>query len=546
MTESSQPPARAGWKEYAAAGLHPLLFASYPFVSVYAQNAREVHLKVFAPPLVLAWVCVLTIEAALFAVARRPAKVGFALSAAVLSFFFFGRIFAGYEAELGAETRLLAWGGTTVVLMVLIGAASGVGESVSRVLNRVALVLVMLPLIVEGRTIWDVVRHRDAGVEAPGIEIAAGGAGERPDIYVIFLDEYGREDVLREIYGHDNRPFLDALRERGFAVADGSYSNYGYTNAVVSALLNFNYVQEILDPPYYVNRVMQTVANSAVFELLGRLGYRILTIPPGTSDFDQHLRQHRYEPRGGGGSLGRMLLTDYTELIVEMTPLRDLRELFRRRDVGESPEAQRVRRNLGALEEIAALPEPTLAYVHVMAPHRPFVFHADGSGRREAVKVPNREWSGGERAEFRRLYAEEVSGLNHLVLAAIDELLEASAEPPIIVLMGDHGPRPDGYMNLFEPYELKRKFEAGEINLDEWLGILMAVYLPGDEDAIYPTISPVNVFRVILSRRFGADLPLLEDRIFFTIPFQLRFEFTEIKDLAGEARRGEGTADGQD
>src|SRR5207253_1118682 len=34
----------------------------------------------------------------------------------------------------------------------------------------------------------------------------------RPDIYYIVLDSYGRGDVLKEIYGYDNTPFLEGLR----------------------------------------------------------------------------------------------------------------------------------------------------------------------------------------------------------------------------------------------------------------------------------------------------------------------------------------------
>ena len=36
-----------------------------------------------------------------------------------------------------------------------------------------------------------------------------------PDIYYVILDGYARGDVLEQYYGHDNAPFLDALREAG-------------------------------------------------------------------------------------------------------------------------------------------------------------------------------------------------------------------------------------------------------------------------------------------------------------------------------------------
>lgn len=41
--------------------------------------------------------------------------------------------------------------------------------------------------------------------------------------------------------------------------------------------------------------------------------------------------------------------------------------------------------------------------------------------------------------------------------------------------------------------------------------ILNAYYLPRGARALYPAISPVNTFRVVLNESFGAELPLLED-----------------------------------
>lgn len=78
----------------------------------------------------------------------------------------------------------------------------------------------------------------------------------------------------------------------------------------------------------------------------------------------------------------------------------------------------------------------------------------------------------------------------------IDAILAKSSVPPIIVLQGDHAPQ-----LLTEGYN-KHK-------------ILNAYYLPdGNVDWLYPTITPVNTFRVILDEYFGEELPLLPDNIY--------------------------------
>jgi hypothetical protein len=82
----------------------------------------------------------------------------------------------------------------------------------------------------------------------------------------------------------------------------------------------------------------------------------------------------------------------------------------------------------------------------------------------------------------------------------IDTLIESADVPPVIIVQGDHGPLPD----LTE-------------NPAERLPILNAYYLPDVPmaDVLYPSISPVNSFRVVLSSYFEQNLPLLEDRSYF-------------------------------
>ena len=68
----------------------------------------------------------------------------------------------------------------------------------------------------------------------------------QPDIYYIVLDAHGREDILRERYGLDTVPLIEALRRRGFYVADEATSNYGWTHLSLAATLNLTYLDEYI------------------------------------------------------------------------------------------------------------------------------------------------------------------------------------------------------------------------------------------------------------------------------------------------------------
>ena len=63
--------------------------------------------------------------------------------------------------------------------------------------------------------------------------------GNRPDIYYIILDAYGRHDALGEF---DNTDFLKELESRGFFVATNATSNYKYSIQSLASSLNLAYL----------------------------------------------------------------------------------------------------------------------------------------------------------------------------------------------------------------------------------------------------------------------------------------------------------------
>ena len=67
----------------------------------------------------------------------------------------------------------------------------------------------------------------------------------KPDIYFIVLDGYGRSDILREFYGHDNSAFINRLKQKGFWSSENSSANYSRTDFSIAATLNYRYLSEL-------------------------------------------------------------------------------------------------------------------------------------------------------------------------------------------------------------------------------------------------------------------------------------------------------------
>lgn len=88
-------------------------------------------------------------------------------------------------------------------------------------------------------------------------------------------------------------------------------------------------------------------------------------------------------------------------------------------------------------------------------------------------------------------YQHTITYLNNRFVEIVGKIIRESKVPPIIILQGDHGFSKDdnNRMNIFDAY-----------------------YLPGDgKNQIYPSITPVNSFRIIFNTYFGGKYPLLKD-----------------------------------
>ncbi|MFO7996483.1 MAG: hypothetical protein R6U93_04970, partial [Dehalococcoidia bacterium] len=124
---------------------------------------------------------------------------------------------------------------------------------------------------------------------------------------------------------------------------------------------------------------------------------------------------------------------------------------------------------------------------HLFCPHETFVFGPEG----QHVSPVN--WANYEDKQF---YLGQYIFISREIEKVVNELLEESENPPIIILQSDHG--------------LRSHHKGIEIGENEWRKILNAMYLPGmNYSEISDSVSPVNTFRLVFSHYFDADYPLL-------------------------------------
>lgn len=324
----------------------------------------------------------------------------------------------------------------------------------------------------------------------------------RPDIYYLILDGYGRADVLKQLYGLDNTAFLDYLQGKGFYVAGQSHPNYMQTIFSIPSALNFTYLQS--EPPgvsgldYFTN----LISENRIMHLLKLCAYRTMAFQTGFY-FTNHPDVDVYFSAGSG-------LNEFENLLSAGTPLDLLANQLDLKPSDQSYPAhrQRVLSDFEKLTQIPRISGPKFVFAHIISPHPPFVFDATGGAIQSSwsYSVGDGDDFPGTWADYRAGYTGQVQFVNHMLEKTIDAILSQSSTPPIIILQGDHGP--GGFLNWSSP---------DQSCLWERTSILNAYYLPGGaERYLYPSISPVNSFRVILNAYFGTGLELLPDKTYFT------------------------------
>jgi len=350
----------------------------------------------------------------------------------------------------------------------------------------------------------------------PVSEESSLDCSKSPDIYYIILDGYARSDVLAERFGLDNQPFLDDLEEKGFFVAGESHSNYMQTIYSISSSLNFSFI----DPPGGSQRdavyFKDLIAHNALLEKLRACGYRFVINESGFYHTDDLAPDVVLSPWS--------TLTGFEGLLLSGSPY-EVVGFYLNLDAPPQSYAahrKRVTDTFTALQEAYRLPGPKLVYAHIISPHPPFVFGEAGWVIQPAY--PYSMYDGddykGSLEEYLGGYPGQVRFVNRQVQQVVDSLLANSETPPVIILQADHGP--GSGLDWSSPYNTC---------LWERTSILNAYFLPGIDPAVlYPAITPVNTFRVVLNEYFGTDLHLLPDENTYFTSHRMPRQVIDISD----------------
>jgi hypothetical protein len=478
---------------FFSAPVYPFLLAVYPALSMLANNVGELRPAAAVRALLVSLAVCVAVFSALYVLMRDRHRAAFVTGIWLFLFFSYGHLQILLPNQGWTRLGILfpIWIGTGFLSLLLAWRARPNLRGLSMSFNG-------LFLLLAGMSIWQFVSY-DAKLtrlletpppsdSLPLLQVEA--SSPLPDVYYIVLDSYTRSDTLQNVYGYDNSQFISELEEMGFYVARCSQSNYDRTELAFASTLNLDYLQTI-DPSLTSERTDKSplwglIRNSRLLAALEKLGYQTVAFATGYP-WSELVDADRYiQPE-----LKWNDLNEFEVLLLRTSLMRAAQEAgLIRYDTQEfDRQSERSRLTLDTLSSLPDKGKPRFIFVHLLEPHPPFVFDAEGNSI-DAGQFINEKGKYTPES-YARGYVGEMQYINQQILRTVRTLIEKSAIQPILIIQGDHGP-------WFQPPETV-------------LTILNAYYLPGHSDALYPSISPVNTFRAVLDEYFGAYLPLLED-----------------------------------
>ncbi len=311
------------------------------------------------------------------------------------------------------------------------------------------------------------------------------------DVYFIVLDELISPATFREYYKYDNEAFFSSLSGSGFDLIRYPYSNYPWTIPSVSSMVAMDYHENWTTKKDFPQIAHHLLRYNLPAKLLETEQYTHYCIPsvywignPSTGIWDDFISRAK--------SYGLTLS------LFHSTPLSKKAREFQR-----YYHRIHILKQLDQITEIAKQNnKKKFVFAHLLCPHRPIVFDKDG------LEIQPDSIALAEKDKDHHYYLDQATFISQAINKTLENILQTSSKPPIIVLLSDHGKFPVGISG-------KGKTSLPLNHLSWRLSNFMALYLPNKNVQLPDLLTPVNVLRLVLSEYYGYPLPQLENSCCF-------------------------------
>jgi len=327
----------------------------------------------------------------------------------------------------------------------------------------------------------------------------------QPDVFLIVFDGYTSSRCLKKEFGFDNSSLDSLLTSHKFFVSWSSKSNYNLTPFSIASVLNAAYLK-VDSQEYVISQKdllsgVNTVKSNWIIPFFRKNGYDVKNF--GVFDFET-LKTTSYTYFGDdyylaaiddqtlSSRIGRDIGWNFKLKNFFTGEFRIPQSYFRKKEKYIDRDRHNYEQLINELQIQTDIPR--FIYCHVMLPHEPYYFNANGTIVSDTAILLGKinEKSG---------YINQIQYCNRLLGKIIELSSTSSNRKKVVILMGDHG---------YRSYPSKKYRQKTFMNLN-------CIYSSDGTQGLYDGISPVNSFRFVLNKYFGQALPFLKDSSIYLV-----------------------------
>lgn len=319
-----------------------------------------------------------------------------------------------------------AWSNMLVAVgvFVLVGALAWAGAS---------LVLRFLAACAPALLVWTIIMaYTVAPPPARASQPARSSKPSRP-VFVLLFDELDRDAVMTDGRVRLELPNFARLAARAAVFADAT-ANYGHTCGSVGSLLTGRLFEEVPPANRYCLRFLPDFSRDSLFTAVAERGFDVRLY----AQYLTYCLDAAFRCRGTASIQAR---APYLPLLEHYVPDEIRSTIGADRVLGSSLHTYTLPVFEQFVRDVRAAAGPAaFSWLHVLMPHSPYVFDADGVIHPRDHREPG-PWR--DPAEYRRAlaaYRRQVGFVDRLLGRFLDRLeAERLADEAIVIVISDHG-----------------------------------------------------------------------------------------------------------
>lgn len=519
----------------------PVLLCASFLLSLYLGNIGELFLSELPFPLLMSVCFTLLMSWAFILLLHDRLKGELFASIAVVIFFAYGQIhtvtgdfhWKVFSDQLEGTSILFIVGliALAVSLLKIIHLKRDM-RSFIKPLRIIALIAVLIPLLGIGREEFSQINHdtQSSPMVVPTVSLSKLHGKILPDIYYIMPEDYSPPDILYSYFHFDNSELSKFLSDHGFYVATQSASNYPKSFLSITSSLNMEYLNYLSVHKHSGNQniVDPLIENNNVMRFLKQLGYYYYQMGSWwqPTKFNRNADANFVLEQEGAYDNG-----EFTYAVLEsslISPFLDtLSPILQISDSNED-KRERIQYQFDTLPNVVKLPGPKFIFAHIISPHGPYVF--------DHTCQQMTPFQVSQKTEVEN-YLEQAGCINQKIEQVITAIQTTSKRPSVILLQTDEGaPFLNNELGPGDNWKT-----ATNALLQEKFPILSAYYFPGKKVAFWPSISPVNSFRLLFNTYFGTHFRILRDKQYIFADTKNYYDFRDVTPIVQQGKRtGQG------